>query len=120
MGLYGFKARFEAPILAGTKRHTIRANRKDGWVEKPGATMHLYIGLRQKGARCFAKPICSKVERIVIDGDRQISIAGERLTQDEMEQLARCDGFNDYADMMSFWPDEKLPFFGHITHWRPL
>ena len=118
MGLYGFKPQFEAPILAGIKRHTIRAERKV--MDRPGATMHLYIGLRHKGARCIGRPTCSKVEPISIDASRHICVAGLWLDKGECEQLARCDGFSCFDEMMAFWPDEKLPFTGHIYHWRHL
>ena len=49
MGLYNFQARFVPFILNGAKTHTIRAIRTNP--DKPGNTLHLYTGLRQKGAR---------------------------------------------------------------------
>jgi hypothetical protein len=40
-----------------------------------------------------------------------------RLDAAEREQLARRDGFESFAEMMAFW-DGKLPWYGHIFHWR--
>lgn len=31
--------------------------------------------------------------------------------------LARRDGFDGFAEMMQYW-DGKLPWYGHIFHWR--
>lgn len=68
MGLYNFKARFAAPIQAGTKRHTIRAPRKGGREDQPGDMMYLYTGLRtREAAKILAEPpVCVRVESIVI------------------------------------------------------
>jgi hypothetical protein len=64
-------------------------------------------------------------EQLAIDDDesgdrwllRSVLIGGERLSWDECEQLARCDGFGNFAEMMKFW-DGRLPFRGDIViHW---
>lgn len=65
MGLYNFQARFVPFILAGAKTHTIRAVRANP--DKPGNTLHLYTGLRHKGARLLMRVPCVKVEEIEID-----------------------------------------------------
>lgn len=158
MGLYNFKPRFVPFIKSGRKKHTIREERADGWVESPGNEMYLYTGLRTKKARRFAVVICAKVQSIRIAwvfnyGDRRnadelltslgkrkleklrrelitqkavnandprVWIDGEELSRSEAEALARRDGFKDFNDMMLFWqvPKNKLPFEGHIIHWR--
>lgn len=125
MGLYNFKAQFEAPILAGTKRHTIRALRKHP--DKPGSIMHLYVGLRHPGARLLAKATCVKVDEILIAGEcpqskellSGIWVNGNLLDFGECELLAKSDGFSSFAEMMEFWRG-RLPFEGHIYHWRKL
>lgn len=81
MGLYNFQPRFAPrirawatdPDSADAKAHTIRGPRKGGREDKPGDTMYLYTGLRQKpvnGAkvaeRIVEPPICAKRESIVI------------------------------------------------------
>lgn len=117
MGLYGFKEQFVPKILAGEKTHTIRAPRADGRIDKPGNTMHLYTGLRQKGARLLMRPKCTRVETISINEWGVIVVDNCTLVHDEMEQLARRDGFADHAEMMKFWKG-RLPFKGHIIHWK--
>jgi hypothetical protein len=117
MGLYNFKAQFVDFILSGKKTHTIRAPRKHP--DKPGNTLHLYTGLRQKGARLLMRATCVKVEEIVITNTKlkRIVIDGHMLDMDEEESLARRDGFKNFADMVKFWKG-RLPFKGNIIHWR--
>jgi uncharacterized protein YqfB (UPF0267 family) len=115
MGLYNFQKRFVPMILDGSKTHTIRALRAHP--DKPGNVLHLYTGLRQKGAQLLMRVRCTKVEEILIDSACQISIDGQLLDISEREQLARRDGFMDYVDMMCFWRG-RLPFRGCIIHWR--
>lgn len=117
MGLYGFKAQFVPKILAGEKTHTIRAPRKDGRVNKPGNVVHLYTGLRRKGATLLMRARCTRVQAIEITESHLILIDGMALDCSEREQLAKRDGFADHAEMMTFWKG-RLPFKGHIIHWR--
>ena len=72
MGLYNFKAQFVPFILDGSKTHTIRAERKHGDV--PGRTMHLYTGLRHKGARLLFRAPCVRVDFIRIEADYRVRI----------------------------------------------
>ena len=116
MGLYNFRSRFVDSILNGTKTHTIRGNRKR--TDKPGNTMHLYTGLRQKGARLLKRAPCIRVEPIHIDAQHNILLGDVQLSSDECHALALRDGFSSFADMMSFWKG-RLPFHGHIYHWGP-
>jgi len=142
MPAFSFKQQFVAPIRAGTKRHTIRAERKDGRVPaKAGDALYLYCGMRTK--TCFnilprQDLTCSRVQRIVIQecprcggsGEVahssthyegcpaiQILIDGVPLALDERDGLARADGFACFTDMMAFW-EGRLPFEGYIIHWR--
>jgi hypothetical protein len=115
MGLYNFKAQFVPFILSGRKTHTIRAPRKN--VERVGNTMHLYTGLRQKGAKLLLRSPCVKVENILITPGHVVRIDSNYLEPDECELLAQRDGFRDFKEMMAFW-DGRLPFIGHVIHWK--
>src|SRR5438309_8227967 len=121
MGLYNFQSRFVSKILSGAKTHTIRALRTNP--DKPGNVLHLYTGLRQKGAKLLMRVPCVKVEQISIDsrsGDPahcRLEIDGQFLDRSEKELLARRDGFANFAEMLEFWKD-RLPFRGHIIHWQ--
>src|ERR1700761_1343950 len=116
MGLYNFKAQFVPHILDGSKTHTIRAMRAHP--DKPGNTLHLYTGLRQKGARLLMRATCTKVESIKIEAlFGRMVVDGQLLDDSEQEQLAKRDGFKNHHEMMQFW-DRRLPFEGQIIHWK--
>ncbi len=115
MGLYNFKARFAPRILDGSKTHTIRPLRAHP--DKPGDTLHLYTGLRHKGARLLMRVPCTRVEEIEITATPLVIIDGMALDCSEREQLARRDGFDNWEHMRDFWAG-RLPFKGHIIHWK--
>lgn len=118
MGIYNFKKRFVPYILAGGKTHTIRPLRANA--DKPGNTLHLYTGLRQKGARLLMRVPCVKVESITIATNGVMSIDGVQLSDDERDAFARRDGFpNGWPEMYEFWSStHRLPFNGQIVHWK--
>ncbi len=120
MGLYNFQSRFVPKVLSGEKTHTIRATRANP--DKPGNTLHLYTGLRTKKAKLLMRVPCMKVEEILIDctpgGEpTNIAIDGVWLSRSEREALAIRDGFSSFFEMMEFWRG-RLPFRGHVIHWR--
>lgn len=122
MGLYNFERRFVPKILAGEKTHTIRAVRAHP--DKAGNMLHLYTGLRHKGAKLLMRVPCVKVEAIEIDAcghecncDPFVAIDGIELSESEREALALRDGFATFEDMLNFWAG-RLPFRGHIIHWK--
>lgn len=141
MGLYNFQPQFVPYILDGSKTHTIRAEREH--CDAPGKWMHLYTGLRHKGARLLFRAPCIRVDFIRIEADLRIRIgasigfddapilygAGQfepggfvELDVEEKLGLASRDGFRDYGHarsfemMMEFWAG-RLPFEGQIYHW---
>jgi hypothetical protein len=115
MGIYNFKKRFVPFVLNGSKTHTIRSLRAHA--DKPGNTLHLYTGLRQKGTRLLMRVPCVKIESIEIGELHDVRIDGLYLAEDEREALARRDGFESFDEMMNFWKG-RLPFRGQILHWR--
>jgi hypothetical protein len=80
--------------------------------------MHLYTGLRQKGARLLMRAPCIRVEPIYIDEQQHVFLGEEQLSRDECQALALRDGFSSFAEMMLFW-EARLPFHGHVYHWDP-
>jgi hypothetical protein len=138
VGLYNFQKRFVPFILSGEKTHTIRATRAHP--DKPGNTLHLYTGLRQRGpiiqklasgevvrekmAKLLMRVPCVKVEEIEIrdgafgdENHASVIIDGVTLDRGERETLARRDGFPNFEEMIQFWRG-RLPFRGQIIHWR--
>lgn len=134
MPILNFKPQFVPYILDGTKRHTIRAERKRPF--KKGDRLFLYTGLRQKGATLLMQTMCLGVNNIDIfilgndvkTGHLVITVQGVPLDTDEQCRLAWQDGFrppgstkdapgNSIDLMMQFWKD-RVPFFGQIIHWN--
>lgn len=121
MALLNFQKRFVRKVERGEKTHTIRAMRKRPI--KIGEILHLYTGLRHKGARLIKRVTCHRVESITIDAcghecncDAFIEIAGVVLSDSEREAFAVRDGFKNVNDMLNFWAG-RLPFKGQIIHW---
>lgn len=60
--LLGFQKQFVPYVREGSKTHTIRGERKRGERPVPGETLHLYTGLRQKGAEFILRAPCLRTE----------------------------------------------------------
>lgn len=107
MVAYSFKKQFAEPILAGTKRQTIRADRKRH--ARPGEELQLYTGMRTKQCRKVGRSICEAVLTILIDMTTEtVVIRHEKLddlieTPDDLAKFAMADGFASWADMKAFW-----------------
>jgi len=57
MVAYSFKAQFREPILAGTKRQTIRADRKRH--ARLGEALQLYTGMRTRQCKLIGRATCN-------------------------------------------------------------
>lgn len=120
--LLGFKRRFEGPILAKTKRHTIRGKRKRA--PRVGEPCHCYVDPRQKSMRLLGRWPCVRVQDIRFENTTgwhtgvRVTIDGHTLDLDECELLARSDGFQNWYEMIEFW-NGRLDFHGDIIHWDP-
>jgi hypothetical protein len=111
MVAYSFQRQFEAPILAGIKRQTIRAHRKRH--AEPTERMQLYVGLRTKHCRMIGTGTCVDAKPITIDlAENRIRIGhdfltepGDRIIQRPgmLDAFARSDGFEHWAAMRDFW-----------------
>jgi hypothetical protein len=123
MPAYNFKSRFAAKVQSGEKLHTIRARRKDGHRPRPGQPMHAYCGLRTKKTELLLLSTVSKVESIRIDTEGHIRIGdigdSRVLAYEEVEALAKADGFDSPEEFVAFFKDTHgLPFIGDLIHWR--
>lgn len=113
--LLGFKRRFAPLVQEGSKRHTIRAKRKNPF--RPGMMCDCYVDPRQKSMRLLGRWICTKVEDIEIyergDGRIGVVIDGHELVPDEKDMLAWQDGFREggkvfgaFFYMVQYWVKE--------------
>lgn len=124
MPAYSFQKQFVPFVESGDKTHTIRGKRKNR--PQPGQTFYGYYAMRTKQCRKLIHSTITRVQDITIElvqagpherNFHRITVDGEVLAPDEMEVLARRDGFPHLLAMMQFWPSERLPFNGDIIHW---
>jgi len=126
MHLINFQARYAPAVLDGSKPHTIRARRSDGRNPQPGDTLRLYTGLRTKQVRLLRQEVCEYVVEVTIlppmaDRIPQVFLGDRLLTADQVNELARGDGFEDWRDFVAFFQDlYGLPFTGNLIGWSAM
>lgn len=124
MVAYSFKPRFVAPIQAGTKRQTIRADRKRH--ARPGEQLQLYTGMRTKQCKLIARSTCVSVDLVLLNfaDHGVVRVNGIVLFSDAaMQDFAHRDGFTSWADMRAFWRENHPgmeQFEGVIIRWGDL
>lgn len=125
MVAYSFKARFAPPIQAGTKRQTIRADRKRH--ARPGEEVQLYTGMRTRSCRLVGRATCTAVRRVRIEIGEVSLVQVDGVHIYDLDAFARSDGFEGWADMVAFWRSEhptsdadRLSFSGVMIEWAEL
>jgi len=128
MPALNFKSQFAAKVENGTKPHTIRGRRKHPI--KPGDVLYHYTGMRTRVCRRLRTEICMAVVAITIDaersevllapGSRIHRVRGGLLNPDEIERLAKLDGFDDATAFFKWFRDTHgATFRGHLIEWDP-
>jgi hypothetical protein len=123
MVAYSFKRQFVAAIRSGTKRQTIRADRKRH--ARPGEAVQLFTGMRTRNCvrLLHPDPVCESVTpiRIFVTAG-WIELPGAKLgILAGIDDFARDDGFEDWMDMRRFWRSEHPTadiFEGVLVRWR--
>ena len=111
MVAYSFQSRFVPKIEDGTKRGTIRGERKRH--ARIGEPIQLYQGMRTKYCRkIIPDPVCVSVMPIrlhieahavaIVNTQFALGIQA-RLSPASFDLFAQDDGFDDMADMHAFW-----------------
>lgn len=113
MVAYSFKQQFIAPILAGTKRQTIRAPRKGrSRHARPGDDLQLYTAMRTKYCMLIGRATCLSTQAIQIVFEKPwvvIEHEGGGTTfiwPAGLDEFSRSDGFADWPEMCAFWAKE--------------
>ena len=96
-----FKADFIPFILDRSKPHTIRQERKHPI--KVGDTLYLYYGLRTKSVCLIGTAMCIDVQKINIYPGNKVLLDEVWLNDDQVERLARRDGFSATSDFFHFF-----------------
>lgn len=122
--MYNFKPAFVPALLSGAKPHTIRKFREDGRDPLPGDELHLYTGLGTKRARLIMKVICEYAIEVTMyeapECAPQIMLGQKFLTIDEIDALAKKDGFKDAKAFLDFFDRNwQKPYHGWLIGWEP-
>jgi hypothetical protein len=124
MPAINFHAQFADAVKSGEKRQTIRARGKRN-PPRVGDPLFLYAGI---GESKLATSTCTAVELITIDAERgEVTMprafgghqAWTRLEAEEVEQLARDDGFADAAAFFEwFRTNYGKTMSGYLIRWN--
>jgi len=133
---YSFRPRFIAPILAGTKRQTIRGDRKRH--ARPGEELQLFTGMRTQHCKLIGRALVEAVHPITLFlGDhpqRGWSTSWSESCPDprfatyacwpkDCNEFARRDGFKSWKELEAFWAAEHPGldrFEGVLIRWADL
>lgn len=124
MPAYNFKKQFAALVESGQKRQTIRQTARGAC---RGATAYLYTGQRTAHCRKLGEATITDVLPIEIGrhacGEPYAAITerwGARsfLVHDDLDVLARADGFSSGEEMAAWFAAQYgLPFTGFLHQW---
>lgn len=121
MVAYNFQARFEAPLLARTKRQTIRAEGRKRHA-RAGETIQLQAGPRFHPRR-LGLATCEAVDGITLSFGNRPSVILPAVTIDapaDLDAFAVLDGFASWRDLAAFWAvthGEHFVFEGLRISW---
>lgn len=120
MPALNFQKQFAPAVKSGKKRQTIRAARSDGRNPRVNQMLYLYTGMRTKGCRKLGEGVCRQSLPVYMNehdnGMIDLYINGDAMDFDQVEQLAKDDGFDNVDDFYSFFRD-RLPFRGYLIRW---
>lgn len=134
MVAYSFNKGFAAPILAGTKRQTIRLPRKRH--ARVGEELQLFTGMRTKHCQLIGRATCTGVHDVRLDfvaGSVSIDDSLLLTLPEDLDEFALRDGFqprraDDFARrpwwFMRTWWSQTHPglevFNGVLIRWEAL
>ena len=113
-----FHKQFKRKIQSGLKIHTIRKDEFNQWQE--GMTIQFTTGAKTEQHHEFKKAICTNIEPIIIDADKDLIIIGGRiLDYTEMLLFVEKDGFDNLKAFFKFFAFyyPQIPFTGKLIHW---
>ena len=120
MPLIHFQQRFADAVAAGTKRQTIRKERKRPIKRGDKLILGTWeaVPYRSK-VRRLGEAVCTRVDSITIGNfSGRIDINGHRIEWIERYLLALADGFGSPEEMMRWFEEQHgLPFAGVIIGW---
>lgn len=125
--LIGYKPRFHAKILDGTKKHTIRDDVFNRW--HAGMKMHQSSGVRTKQYKLLRLDTCTGTQRIeIIYRSNAVFIKiDEKHFYNSLDthynnilrivELSQNDGFDSVEDFFNWF---NKNYTGKLIHWTDL
>jgi hypothetical protein len=134
MVAYSFQRQFVDGIEAGTKLHTIRADRRRH--ARPGEELQLYYAMRTRQCELIARRHCTQFLGVTLRfyGRQRFQVfsvaqllhgewdrVGPVVAIADPDAFARADGFGDLEAMGRFWRDMhgRRAFHGFLVGWGP-
>lgn len=122
MAAYNFQKQFAPLIESGAKQSTIRQRRKNGYLPREGDVLRLYQGMRTKACRLIREVAVARVSPIVVNarlGCADVILNGVRLTDGEVYEMAKNDGFKGIRDFAAFFEEKYGPELNaYLIEWR--
>jgi hypothetical protein len=113
--ILSFKKRFVQKVLNGSKLNTIRADKGSRWAV--GSIIHFWQGSPRNPIQEPYQFGLGKVTKVlpisVFPTQNKVILAG--LPVVDLEAFAQADGFENWADMVKFFP---IDFHGVIICWE--
>lgn len=118
MAPLNYQKRFACLVQSGMKRQTIRAARKRPF--RRGETLHHFVGMRTRQCCKLGISVCTRVSDIQIY-DRTVKIDGRVLYPENIERLAKNDGFASVEDFFAYFDFTRSDSFkGQFVCWREI
>ena len=122
----GYDHNFSLDVLSSCepKIHTIREDKNNRWTL--GTKIDFFINCRQPNMFRFAPVLkVTSTQRIFmtymphVGNGFQVSIGGNEISKEEIEQLAINDGFENVEDFENYFISvmKEDEFLGKIIHW---
>ena len=122
MAAYNFQKQFVPLIESGAKQSTIRKRRVNGYLPREGDILSLYYGMRTKRCKLIRRVAVARVSPIVVNarlGCAEVILNGSRLTDGEIYEMAKSDGFKGIRDFAEFFEDKYGPELqAYLIEWR--
>lgn len=120
MTAFNFQRQFAEAVRSGTKPHTIRARRKNGYLPTPGERIKLYTGMRTKQCELLREVTVVAVRSITINYSGSIILDNDAMTFRDAHKLAGADGFGSLRDFHDFFREKRGDSFnGYLIEWDP-
>ena len=121
MPAYNFQKQFVPLIESGAKRSTIRQRRKNGYLPRPGEVLRLYNGMRTRSCKLIREVAVVEVLPITINannGCADVVLNMGRLTDTQVGELARADGFKNIHEFAEFFEQKYSgALSGYLIRW---